>query len=152
MSLTVEKPTDLLEQPNDTDLGTSSWLEITQDDVDMFADATKDHQWIHVDPERATQGPYGGTIAHGYMSLALVIPLWSELLQVENVGMSVNYGLNKLRFPAPVPVGSRIRLHGVLSSAREVPGGVEVVADLRMEVEGSEKPALAAEAVYRFYS
>jgi acyl dehydratase len=152
MSLTVEKPTDLLDQPADTDLGTSSWLEVTQEDVNMFAEATRDHQWIHVDVERAVDGPYGGTIAHGYMSLALVIPLWSELLIVEDVGMAVNYGLNRLRFPAPVPVGSRVRLAGKLASATEVRGGVEVVAELAMEVEGSEKPALVAEAVYRFYS
>jgi acyl dehydratase len=125
---------------------------VTQQDVNMFADATGDHQWIHVDPERAAEGPFGGTIAHGYMSLALVIPLWSELLAVKNVGMSVNYGLNRLRFPAPVPVGSRIRLAGKLAAVKEVAGGMEVVADLVLEVEGTEKPALVAEAVYRFYS
>lgn len=151
MSLTVEVPGDLLDQPEGLDLGTSSWLEVTQEDVDMFADATKDHQWIHVDAERAAKGPFGGTIAHGYMSLALVIPLWSELLVVDEVGMAVNYGLNRLRFPAPVPVGSRVRLAGKLTSAKEVKGGIEVVADLSMEIEGSEKPALVAEAVYRFY-
>lgn len=151
MPLTVEKPSDLLDLEEGTDLGESSWIEITQDDIDTFADATRDHQWIHVDPERAADGPFGSTIAHGYLTLALVIPLWSELLQVENVGMSVNYGLNRLRLPAPVPVGSRIRLQGKVASASEVAGGVQVVADLTMEVEGSEKPALVAEAVYRFY-
>ena len=151
MPLTVEKPSDLLELEEGTELGQSSWIEITQDDIDTFADATRDHQWIHVDPERAADGPFGSTIAHGYLTLALVIPLWSELLQVEKVGMSVNYGLNRLRLPAPVPVGSRIRLQGKVASASEVKGGVQVVADLTMEVEGSEKPALAAEAVYRFY-
>lgn len=151
MPLTVEKPSDLLDLEEGTDLGESSWIEITQDDIDTFADATRDHQWIHVDPERAADGPFGSTIAHGYLTLALVIPLWSELLQVENVGMSVNYGLNRLRLPAPVPVGSRIRLQGEVASASEVAGGVQVVADLTMEVEGSEKPALVAEAVYRFY-
>lgn len=151
MPLSVDSPSDLLELEEDTDLGESSWIEITQEDIDTFADATRDHQWIHVDPERAAKGPFGSTIAHGYLTLGLVIPLWSELLQVENVGMSVNYGLNKLRFPAPVPVGSRIRLVGRLASATEVPGGVQVTADLTMEIEGSTKPALAAEAVYRFY-
>jgi acyl dehydratase len=150
MPVSVDKPSDLLELEDD-DLGASSWMEITQKDIDTFADATRDHQWIHVDPERAAKGPFGSTIAHGYLTLGLVIPLWSELLHVENVGMSVNYGLNKLRFPAPVPVGSRIRLLGRLASASEVPGGVQVAADLTMEIEGSEKPALAAEAVYRFY-
>ena len=151
MPLTVEKPSDLLELPEGTDLGKSSTIEITQDDIDTYADATRDHQWIHVDPERAADGPFGSTIAHGYLTLGLVIPLWSELLQVEEVGMAVNYGLNRLRFPAPVPVGARIRLEGKLASASGVPGGVEVVADLTMKVEGSEKPALVAEAVYRFY-
>jgi acyl dehydratase len=152
MALTVDRPADLLDQPEGLDLGTSSWLEVTQQDVNMFADATGDHQWIHVDPERAAEGPFGGTIAHGYMSLARVIPLWSELGAVNNAGMSVNYGLNRLRFPAPVPVGSRIRLAGKLAAVKEVAGGMEVVADLVLEVEGTEKPALVAEAVYRFYS
>jgi acyl dehydratase len=151
MPVSVATPSDLLELEDGFDLGASSWIEITQGDIDTFADATRDHQWIHVDPERASRGPFGSTIAHGYLTLGLVIPLWSELLQVERVGMSVNYGLNRLRFPAPVPVGSRIRLLGRLASASEVPGGVQVVADLTMEIDGSEKPALAAEAVYRFY-
>jgi len=151
MPITVDTPADLLELEENADLGASSWIEITQEDIDTFADATRDRQWIHVDPERAAKGPFGSTIAHGYLTLGLVIPLWSELLQVENVGMSVNYGLNKLRFPAPVPVGSRIRLLGKLASASEVTGGVQVAADLTMELEGSEKPALAVEAVYRFY-
>ena len=151
MPLSVDQPSDLLGLEPDIDLGESSWTEISQSDIDTYAEATRDHQWIHVDPERAADGPFGSTIAHGYLTLGLVIPLWSELLQVETVGMSVNYGLNKLRFPAPVPVGSRIRLRGKLASASEVPGGVQVVADLTMEVDGSEKPALVAEAVYRFY-
>ena len=151
MPLSVERPSDLLELEAGTELGESSWIEISQDDLDTYADATRDHQWIHVDPERAAAGPFGSTIAHGYLTLGLVIPLWSELLEVEKVGMAVNYGLNRLRFPAPVPVGSRIRLEGKLASAGEISGGVEVVADLTMKVEGSEKPALVAEAVYRFY-
>src|SRR5689334_13499096 len=92
------------------DLGASDWLSIEQDRVDRFADATGDHQWIHVDPERAKAGPFGTTIAHGYLTLSLVIPLWTELLTIDGIGMAVNYGLNKVRFPAPVPVGSRIRL------------------------------------------
>jgi acyl dehydratase len=149
--ITVDQPSDLLDLEAGADLGESSWIEITQGDIDTFADATRDHQWIHVDPERAAGGPFGSTIAHGYLTLALVIPLWSELLHVEKVGMAVNYGLNRLRLPAPVPVGSRIRLLGKVASARELPGGVEVVADLTMEIDGAEKPALVAEAVYRFY-
>lgn len=134
-----------------SELGVSEWLEVDQALVDRFADVTGDHQWIHVDPERAARGPFGSTIAHGYLTLALVIPLWSELLEVRNAGMAINYGLNRLRFPAPVPVGSRIRLAGTLQSSREVPGGVEVCADLAMEIEGNDKPALAVEALYRFY-
>jgi len=149
--ISVERPSDLLDLGEGAELGESSWIEITQEGIDTYADATRDHQWIHVDPDRAAAGPFGSTIAHGYLTLGLVIPLWSELLQVKQVGMAVNYGLNRLRLPAPVPVGSRIRLHGMLASASEVAGGVEVVADLKMEVEGSEKPALVAEAVYRFY-
>lgn len=151
MPLSVENPSDLLALEADTDLGKSSWIEVTQEAIDTYARATGDHQWIHVDPERAAAGPFGSTIAHGYLTLGLVIPLWSELLQVEKVGMAVNYGLNRLRLPAPVPVGSRIRLAGRLASTSEVSGGVEAVVDLTMEVEGSEKPALVAEAVYRFY-
>lgn len=151
MTMTVDKPSDLMRVPTGTNLGESTWFEVDQGDIDKFAAATRDDQWIHVDPEQAAGGPFGKTIAQGYLTLALVIPLWSELLQVRQVGMAVNYGLNRLRFPAPVPVGSRIRLIGKLASAREVAGGVEVTADLTMEVEGSEKPALVAEAVYRFY-
>jgi acyl dehydratase len=151
LSLSVENPSDLLDLERGTELGQSSWIEITQGDIDTYADATRDHQWIHVDPERAAEGPFGSTIAHGYLTLGLVIPLWSELIQVDKIGMALNYGLNRLRFPAPVPVGSRIRLEGKLASASEIAGGVEIVADLTMKVEGSEKPALVAEAVYRFY-
>ncbi|NUR58283.1 MAG: MaoC family dehydratase [Catenulispora sp.] len=132
------------------DLGHSSWLEITQERVNTFADATNDHQWIHVDPERAATGPFGGAIAHGYLTLSLLIPLWSELLTVEGVGMAVNYGLNKVRFPAPVPVGCRIRVSGAIASVAEVKGGAEVVVDLTVEIEGKGKPACVAQAVYRF--
>jgi acyl dehydratase len=135
-----------------TDLGHSSWLEIDQKRVDTFADATDDHQWIHVDPDRAAAGPFGGTIAHGYLTLSLLIPLWSELLTVEGIGMAVNYGLNKVRFPAPVHVGSRIRVHGAIASVTEVKGGAEVVVDLTVEIEGRDKPACVAQAVYRFFA
>jgi acyl dehydratase len=132
------------------DLGHSSWLEITQDRVHTFADATDDHQWIHVDPERAKDGPFGVPIAHGYLTLSLLIPLWSELLEVRGIAMAVNYGLNKVRFPAPVPVGSKIRVHGAVASAAEVKGGAEVTVDLTVEIEGQAKPACVAQAVYRF--
>ena len=135
------------------DLGASEWLEITQERVDRFADATGDHQWIHVDPERARTGPFGTTIAHGYLTLSLVIPLWTELLHIEGIRMAVNYGLNKVRFPAPVPVGSKIRLAAAVASTRPVgEDGAEVTVDLTVEIDGGAKPAVVAQAVYRYYA
>ncbi|MFC5184504.1 MaoC family dehydratase [Actinomadura harenae] len=136
-----------------TDLGHTGWTGITQGRVDTFADATDDHQWIHTDPARAADGPFGGTIAHGYLTLALLIPLFSELLTIDGVKMSVNYGLNKVRFPAPVPVGARLRLRGVVADVTEVKGdGVEMTLDFTMETDRGEKPALVAQAVYRHYA
>ncbi|NUP47771.1 MAG: MaoC family dehydratase [Catenulispora sp.] len=137
--------------PDPVDLGHSAWLEITQERVNTFADATDDHQWIHTDPERAATGPFGGAIAHGYLTLSLLIPLWTELLEVEGVGMKVNYGLNKVRFPSPVRVGAKIRAAGTVASVTEVRGGVEVVVDLTVEIDGQNRPACVAQAVYRFY-
>jgi acyl dehydratase len=134
-------------------LGESGWLEITQERVNTFADATDDHQWIHVDPERAKAGPFGGPIAHGYLTLGLLIPLWTEILTIDNLKMAVNYGLNKVRFPAPVPVGAKIRLVAKLASVEDVPGnGVQAVVELTVEREGGDKPAAVAEAVYRYYA
>jgi acyl dehydratase len=134
-----------------TDLGTGGWLEVTQDRIDTFADATGDHQWIHVDVERAAAGPFGGTIAHGYLTLALLIPLWTELLRIEGIGMAVNYGLNKVRFPAPVPAGAKVRLAARLGTVEDVdPRTVQAVVDLTLEVEGGDKPAVVAQAVYRY--
>jgi acyl dehydratase len=133
-------------------LGYSEWWEITQDRVNKFADATDDHQWIHVDPERAKTGPFGGPIAHGYLTLSLLIPLWSEILQIEGIKMAVNYGLNRVRFTAPVPVGAKIRLGTKLADVKEVSGGgVEALVEAVVEVEGAAKPAVVAEAVYRYY-
>ncbi len=134
------------------DLGKSAWLEVTQERVNMFADATDDHQWIHVDPERAAAGPFGATIAHGYLTLSLVIPLFTDLIEIGGVSMGINYGLDKLRFPSPVKVGSKIRLGGVVTQVDDVPGGVQLHADLSVEVEGQDKPALAARALYRYYA
>ncbi|MEU0881403.1 MaoC family dehydratase [Lentzea sp. NPDC005914] len=135
------------------DLGYSDWLQIEQGRVDTFADATDDHQWIHTDPERAAAGPFGGTIAHGYLTLALLIPLMTELLDVTGVRMSINYGLDKVRFPAPVPVGSKIRLKGQVASVDEVAGdGVQITIDFTVEIEGSAKPACVARGVYRHYA
>jgi acyl dehydratase len=147
---TVAHGLDGLRKLAGSDLGPSDWLEITQERVNAFADATGDHQWIHVDPERARGGPFGGTIAHGHLTLALVIPLWTQLLRIEDVAMAVNYGLNRVRFPAPVPVGSQIRLHARVAAVEEVPAGVQVTVDCTMELRGSDKPALVAEALYRY--
>ncbi|MFF7329575.1 MaoC family dehydratase [Streptomyces sp. NPDC090306] len=135
-----------------TDLGRTDWLEITQDRVDTFAEATGDHQWIHTDPERAATGPFGGTIAHGYLTLSLIIPLFNQLLAVEGISMSVNYGLDKVRFPHPVKVGARIRLHGTVDSVEDVRGGVEMRLAFTVEIEDSDKPACAARAIYRHYA
>ncbi|WP_169951017.1 MaoC family dehydratase [Microbispora sp. H11081] len=135
------------------DLGHSGWLEITQDRVNTFADATGDHQWIHVDPGRAAGGPFGGTIAHGYLTLSLVIPLFNELLDIQGVTMSVNYGLDRVRFPSPVKVGARIRLGATVVSVEDVPGGgVQMHLDFTVETEGSAKPACVARAIYRHYA
>jgi len=135
------------------DLGASDWFEVTQDRVNLFADATDDHQWIHIDPERAAQGPFGGTIAHGYLTLSLLIPLFNELLDVRGVKMSVNYGLEKVRFPAPVRVGGKIRLLGTVDSVEDVAGnGVQMALTFTIEIEGGTKPACVAKALYRHYA
>ena len=150
MTATAESLSALLRMGG-TDLGASAWIEVEQGAVDAFAEATGDHQWIHTDVERARQGPFGGTIAHGYLTLAMLIPMWSELLQVEGASMAINYGLNRVRFPAPVPVGSRIRASGVLSNVEAIEGGVQVTANLTVEAEGQAKPVCVAEAIFRFY-
>ena len=135
-----------------TELGTSDWVEVTQERVNLFADATNDHQWIHVDVERAkAESPFGGPIAHGYLTLSLLIPMWSEVLVVTDVTMAVNYGLNKVRFPSPVPVGSKLRLIATLKDVEEVAGGLQVTASAVIEAEGAAKPVCIAELVVRFY-
>jgi acyl dehydratase len=133
-----------------TEFGTSDWHEVTQTEVNQFADATGDHQWIHVDPERAKAGPFGGTIAHGYLTLSMIPVLMSGVVKVEGVRLGLNYGSNKVRFPSPVPVGSRIRATGVLKEASEVPGGVQAVMEVTVNVEGQDKPACVAETVVRY--
>ncbi|MGI5158447.1 MaoC family dehydratase [Microbispora sp. CA-102843] len=135
------------------DLGHSGWLQITQDRVNTFADATDDHQWIHVDPVRAGDGPFGGPIAHGYLTLSMVIPLFNELLDVRGVKMSINYGLEKVRFPSPVKVGGKIRLAAVVVSVEDVPrDGVQMLLDFTVETDGSAKPACVARVIYRHYA
>ncbi|MFJ9178347.1 MaoC family dehydratase [Streptomyces sp. NPDC102360] len=152
MTLTVNGLAELTKLAG-TDLGTSDWLEITQDRINTFADATGDHQWIHVDPERAAAGPFGAPIAHGYLTLSLFIPLFTDLLDVQGVTTKVNYGLNKVRFPSPVKVGSRIRLAARVASVEEVPGGgVQITIDGAMEIEGGAKPAAVLQSISRFYA
>jgi acyl dehydratase len=134
------------------DLGVSDWKAVDQARINTFADATDDHQWIHVDVDAAKDGPFGGPIAHGYLTLSLVIPLWTELLEMEGITTKVNYGLNKVRFPAPVPAGSKIRLAATVAEVNEVGGGgVEVLADLVVECDAADKPVCVAQAVYRYY-
>jgi acyl dehydratase len=135
-----------------THLGFSEYLEITQERVDRFADATGDHQWIHVDVDRAAAGPFGGTIAHGYLTLSLGPALVHDILTWQNIRMGVNYGLNRVRFPSPVPVGSRVRLGAVLEGAEDLGGGgVQAQIELTFEVEGAPKPACVAELLLRYY-
>jgi len=132
-------------------LGASDWLEIRQDRIDGFADATGDHQWIHVDPERAKSGPFGRTIAHGYLTLSLVNHFLPQILEVRGIAMGVNYGCDRVRFPAPVPVGSRIRGVGLLVAAEEVKGGaVQATVRVTVEVDGSERPACVVDTISRF--
>ncbi|MGR3932550.1 MaoC family dehydratase [Streptomyces sp. BRA346] len=133
------------------ELGPSDWLEIDQKRIDLFAEATGDHQWIHVDPEKAAAGPFGTTIAHGYLTLSLVPLFTPQLLGVEGVRMGVNYGTNKVRFPSPVPVGSRLRATGRIAEVAEVKDGLQLTLTITIEREGSTKPACVAETVARYY-
>jgi acyl dehydratase len=135
-----------------TDLGSTDWLEITQDRVDRFADATDDHQWIHVDPKRAKDGPFGAPIAHGFLTLSLAVKFWTELLDVTGVTTKVNYGLDKVRFVSPVKVGARVRMSAVVADVAEVPGGYQLTVDQTIELEGAPKPAVIARGLYRFYA
>jgi acyl dehydratase len=134
------------------DLGTTEWTTLTQERINQFAEATGDHQWIHVDVERAKAGPFGTTIAHGYLTLALCAPLLGELAQVGGISMGINYGIDKARFIAPVPAGSRVRGHGEVVSVTEIAGGVQAVVRITIELEGSEKPAAVVDTVSRFLS
>ena len=133
-------------------LGTSEWFEISQERVNTFADATDDHQWIHVDVERASrESPFGGPVGHGFLTLSLFVPMFSQVLIVTDAAMAVNYGLNKVRFPAPVPVGSKIRLAATLVDVREITGGLMLTVGGVVEREGSDKPVCVLEALMRFY-
>jgi acyl dehydratase len=137
-----------LEQAGERDLGATEWVTLDQERINRFAEATGDHQWIHVDPEMAAQGPFGGTIAHGYLSLSLLPGLLPEVLTVEGARMGINYGIDRIRFTAPVPVGSRVRLKAKLVSAERRGEGVLYKLGVEVEIEGSEKPALVGEVLY----
>lgn len=135
-----------------TDLGHTEWREITQEQINTFADATGDHQWIHVDPERAKDGPFGAPIAHGFLTLSLAVTFWTELLEVEGVTTKVNYGLDKVRFVSPVKVGARVRMNAVVAEVDEVAGGYQLTVDQTIEIDGGAKPAVVARGLYRFYA
>jgi acyl dehydratase len=151
MTVTIDG-IDALKARNGEHLGYSDWHEITQDRIDKFADATDDHQWIHVDPERAKAGPFGRTIAHGYLTISLAPAFLQEVWQVENMKMGLNYGINKLRFPAPVPVGSKLRAGAKVASVDDLGGGgVQVALEVTFEIDGQDKPGCVAEVVYRYY-
>ena len=131
-----------------TDLGYTDWVEITQQQVNTFADATGDHQWIHVDPERAKGAP----IAHGFLTLSLAVTFWTELLEVEGVTTKVNYGLDKVRFISPVKVGARVRMNAVVAEVTEIAGGYQLTVDQTIAIDGATKPAVVARGLYRFYA
>jgi acyl dehydratase len=147
---TFESVTELAELTGQP-IGASEWVTVGQDEINLFADATGDHQWIHVDPERAAQGPFKTTIAHGFMTLALLPRLWSEMYKVNGVKMGVNYGLNKVRFPAPVPVGSRVRARSEVVNVEELGAGTyQVTLSTVVEIDGGPKPACVAESIVRY--
>jgi acyl dehydratase len=133
------------------ELGPSRWFDVPQERIDAFAETTEDRQWIHVDPARAAESPFGTTVAHGLLTLGLVIPITYELMPVEDARLAVNYGLNRVRFPAPVPAGSRVRGRLRIEDVTDLDGAVQVVAAATVEREGTEKPVVAAELVFRLY-
>jgi len=134
-----------------THLGYSDYLTVTQEQVNLFADATNDHQWIHVDPERAKSGPFGQAIAHGYLTLSLIPELLASVIKVDGVAMGVNYGTNKVRFTSPVPVGAQIRAGATLAAVEPINGGAQVALDVVVEVKDAPKPSCVAQVVYRYY-
>jgi acyl dehydratase len=134
------------------ELGVSDWHEVTQDDINAFADVTGDHQFIHVDPERAKETPFGGTIAHGYYTLSLLPKFSYEMFEFQGFAFGLNYGLNKVRFPAPLPVGSKVRMRAELTAADEIPGGLQITTTATFETEGGEKPVCVAESLARVYT
>ncbi len=149
--LVLEKAEDLKNYVG-KELGVSDWVEVTQEKINLFADATGDHQWIHTDPEKAKQlSPYGTTIAHGYWTISLAPMLLAQILIIKGIKMAINYGINKLRFPNAVKVNSKVRMRAELVNVEEVTGGYQAVFKITFEIEGEEKPACVAEVVYRYY-
>ncbi|HEY3695361.1 MaoC family dehydratase [Phenylobacterium sp.] len=151
MPAVFETPSALLDRVGEA-FAPTDWVQIDQKRVDLFAEATGDHQWIHVDPVRAKDGPFGGTVAHGYLTLSMVNLFLPQLLEVRGMSMGVNYGCGKVRFPAPVRVGSRVRGVGKLLSAEPVGGGVQAVTVVTIEVEGQDKPGCVVETISRYYA
>jgi acyl dehydratase len=150
--MTTRLTVDELEGTQERDLGTSAWHPIEQRSIDQFAEATGDHQWIHVDPEAAAAGPFGGTIAHGYLSLSMLPMLMAEVMSVEGARMGVNYGIDRVRFTAPVPTGSEVRLHAKLLSAERRGEGVLYRVGVEIEIRGAEKSALVGEVLYLVFA
>ncbi|MEU0503082.1 MaoC family dehydratase [Nocardia sp. NPDC005998] len=146
MTTQLETPADLVGMVGHQ-LGTTAWMEITQQQVDRFAEATGDHQWIHTDPQRAAAGPFHGTIAHGYLTLSLAPVVIADVLEIRELAAALNYGLNRVRFPAPVPVGAKIRAAVTLNSAQQKTSGVEAVFGLTYEIDGGTRPACVADVV-----
>lgn len=147
ISVTVQELPDIVGKT----FGPSEWITISQDDVNRYADLSQDRNPIHIDPDAAAKTPFGGTIAHGYLTLSLVVPLMADIFEVRGASMGVNYGLNKLRFPAPVPTDSRVRVTGVVERVTEVSGGYQVEPTVTFEVEGGTKPVCVAEMLLRWY-
>jgi acyl dehydratase len=150
MAQTVLRGIDEVKAAVGRHLGYSDWFEVTQERVNLFADATGDHQWIHVDPERAREGPFGGPIAHGYLTLSLSNLFLPQIVDVQEVSMGVNYGANKVRFPSPVPVGAKIRGGAELVAVEDVAGGIQTTMVVTIEVAGSDKPACVIESLSRY--
>ena len=140
-----------LKQAEGQELGVSGWHAVSQKDIDAFADVTGDHQWIHVDPERAKETPFGGTIAHGYYTIALAPKLGAEVMDFKGFAFALNYGLNKVRFPAPLPVGTKVRMRAKLKELTDIPGGAQMNVEVTFEREGGDKPVCVAETLARVY-
>ena len=151
MTTEFESPKALLDAVG-TDLGTTGWVTITQEQINKFAEVTLDNQWIHVDTERAKKGPFGAPIAHGFLTMSLTAYFLGQLIRVSNISMGINYGVDKARFPSPVPVGSKLRGKGELVEAKEVAGGVQVTVRVTIEREGGDKPAAVVDSVSRYIS